>query len=70
MQYRCQCIHTHIDSGRRQPTPALLVTPLTPWHPARVGDVCHWWRRATVTAAGAVKFWDDDGSAWLAENGV
>jgi hypothetical protein len=30
-------------------------------------DVCHWWRRATVTAAGAVKFWDDDGSAWLAE---
>jgi hypothetical protein len=37
---------------------------------ARVGEVCHWWRRTTVTAFGVVTFYDDDGSAWLAENGL
>jgi hypothetical protein len=31
---------------------------------------CHWWRRAVVSADGAVAFRDDDGSAWLAENGI
>ncbi|MDT5101291.1 MAG: hypothetical protein QOC76_5028 [Mycobacterium sp.] len=30
----------------------------------------HWWLRATVTADGAVSFYDDDGSIWLAENGI
>jgi hypothetical protein len=30
--------------------------------------VNYWWRRATVSADGAVTFYDDDGSAWLAEN--
>jgi hypothetical protein len=34
------------------------------------GERMHWWRRATVTAFGAVTFYDDDGSAWLAENGL
>jgi hypothetical protein len=29
-----------------------------------------WWRRAIATAAGVVEFYDDDGSAWLAENGL
>jgi hypothetical protein len=37
---------------------------------ARVGEACHWWRRATVTASGEVSFYDDDGSIWLAENGL
>lgn len=37
---------------------------------ARVGEVGHWWRRAIVTPAGAVTFWEDDGSMWLAENGL
>ncbi|MFG1931318.1 hypothetical protein ACGFK1_11755 [Mycobacterium sp. NPDC048908] len=36
----------------------------------REGDPTHWWRRAIVTAAVAVSFHDDDGSAWLAENGL
>jgi hypothetical protein len=36
----------------------------------REGDTTHWWRRATVTAAGVVSFHDDDGSAWLAESGL
>jgi hypothetical protein len=32
------------------------------------GERMHWWRRAIVSADGAVEFYDDDGSAWLAEN--
>ena len=41
---------------------------LPPW--ARAGEPVHWWCRATVSADGAVSFWDDDGSPWLAENGL
>ena len=37
---------------------------------ARAGEELRWWRRATVAADGAVTFYDDDGSAWLAENGL
>ena len=37
---------------------------------ARVGQALHWWRRAVVSADGAVVLRDDDGSAWLAENGL
>jgi hypothetical protein len=37
---------------------------------ARIGEPTHWWRRATATADGAVNFYDDDASAWLAENGL
>ena len=37
---------------------------------ARAGMACHWWTRAVVDADGAVEFYDDDGSAWLAENGL
>jgi hypothetical protein len=35
---------------------------------ARVGEETHRWRRARVTAAGAVTFYEDDGSAWLEDN--
>lgn len=41
---------------------------LPPW--ARVGEAVHWWRRATVTATGAVTFYNDDASRWLAESGL
>jgi hypothetical protein len=37
---------------------------------ARVGEPLHWWRRAVVSADGAVRFYDDDGRLWLAENGL
>ena len=37
---------------------------------ARAGVACHWWTRAVVSADGAVQFYDDDGAAWLAENGL
>ena len=33
------------------------------------GMVCHWWTRAVVDADGVVEFYDD-GSVWLAENGL
>jgi hypothetical protein len=34
------------------------------------GETTRWWRQATVRADGAVTFWDDDGSTWLAEHGL
>jgi hypothetical protein len=37
---------------------------------AREGETTHWWGRATVTAAGVVAFYHDDGSRWLADNGL
>ena len=37
---------------------------------ARAGRRCRWRDRAVVDADGAVEFYDDDGSAWLAENGL
>ena len=37
---------------------------------ARVGAVCRWWTRAVVRPDNTVTFRDDDGSAWLAENGL
>lgn len=37
---------------------------------AREGETTHWWGRATVTAAGVVVFYHDDGSRWLADNGL
>ena len=40
---------------------------LPPW--AREGEAAHWWRRAIVTADGAVSFYDS-GAAWLTENGL
>jgi hypothetical protein len=46
----------------------VAVGDLPPW--AREGEAAHWWRRATVTADGSVQFHNDDGSAWLAENGL
>ena len=46
----------------------LPLSALPAW--ARNGDVLHWTRRATVSADGTVAFRDDDGSAWLAENGL
>jgi hypothetical protein len=33
---------------------------LTEW--ARPGETTHWWRRATVTVAEGVEFYDDDAS--------
>ena len=48
--------------------PQLPLRVAPPW--ARAGEPVHWWCRATVSADGAVSFWDDDGSAWLAENGL
>ena len=39
---------------------------LPPW--ARAGEPVHWWCRDLRD--GAVSFWDDDGSARLAENGL
>jgi hypothetical protein len=44
------------------------VSALPSW--ARVGEEPRWWRRVTVSADGSVEFWDDDGSAWLAENNI
>ena len=46
----------------------LPASALPAW--ARVGEKLNWWRRAIVSADGAVRFWDDDGSVWLAENGL
>ena len=37
---------------------------------ARAGVVCRWWTRAVVDADGGIRFYDDDGSRWLAENGL
>jgi hypothetical protein len=37
---------------------------------ARVGVVCRWWTRAVVGPDNTVTFRDDDGSRWLAENGL
>jgi hypothetical protein len=37
---------------------------------ARAGVECHWWTRAGMNPDGGVTFWDDDGAAWLAENGL
>ena len=37
---------------------------------AREGQPMHWWRRATVAVTGAVDWYDDDGSRWLADNGL
>ncbi|MGH3551644.1 MAG: hypothetical protein ACRDT5_03405 [Mycobacterium sp.] len=34
------------------------------------GEELAWWRRAVVSADGAVAFYDDDGSRWLAGNGL
>ncbi|SUA03099.1 Uncharacterised protein [Mycolicibacterium fortuitum] len=44
------------------------VGDLPPW--ARAGEPVHWFHRAIVTADGAASFYDDDGSRWLAENGL
>jgi hypothetical protein len=41
---------------------------LPPW--ARVGVTVRWWTRAVVRPDGTVTFRDDDGSLWLAENGL
>ena len=41
---------------------------LPPW--ARAGMVCHWWTRAVVDADGGIRSYDDDGAAWLEENGL
>ena len=45
----------------------LPASDLPPW--ARAGMVCHWWTRAVVDADGVVELYDD-GSVWLAENGL
>jgi hypothetical protein len=37
---------------------------------ARVGLTCHWWTRAVARPDGTVTIRDDDGSMWLAENGL
>lgn len=37
---------------------------------ARVSVVCRWWTRAVVRPDNTVTFRDDDGAAWLAENGL
>jgi hypothetical protein len=39
-------------------------------HPKLEEVYVHWWRRATVTAAGAVTFYDDTGAMFLVENGT
>lgn len=44
------------------------VSDLPPW--ARERETVHWWRRAIVTADGALEFYDDRGAAWLAEQGL
>ncbi|MGV0781464.1 hypothetical protein [Mycolicibacterium sp. XJ775] len=41
---------------------------LPPW--ARVGVVMRWWIRAVVAPDGTVTYGDDDGSRWLAEDGL
>lgn len=35
---------------------------------ARGDEPVYWWRRVTVAPDGTVRFWTDDGAAWLAEN--
>ncbi len=37
---------------------------------ARAGVVCRWCDRAVVVPDGWVEFYTDDGSVWLAENGL
>ena len=37
---------------------------------ARAGMACHWWTRAVVDADGEIRFYDDDGEVWLAENNL
>jgi hypothetical protein len=34
------------------------------------GERMHWWRRAIVSADGAVEFYDDSGAMFLAEHGL
>lgn len=44
------------------------VSALPRW--ARPGEELRWWRRATVSPDGTAAFYDDDGTAWLAEQGL
>jgi hypothetical protein len=53
---------------QRGDTVDLPLYGLPPW--ARVGEKLRWSRRAVVSADSAVRFRDDDGRQWLAENGL
>lgn len=44
------------------------VSDLPEW--CRGHQPADWWRRAAVTATGTLKFYDDSGHAWAAENGI
>lgn len=53
---------------QRGETVDVALSALPPW--ARVGQPLRWSRRAVVSADNAVTFHDDDGAAWLVENGL
>jgi hypothetical protein len=37
---------------------------------ARAGVACRWWTRAVLQPGGTIAYHDDDGSQFLAENGL
>lgn len=58
--------HAEVDQVDRELD--VRVGDLPAW--ARPGEPTYWWRRAIVTPADEVRYYDDDGTAFLRENGL